>query len=108
MKRDFRSAQEICEKSIERWDKIKKRGELETSREETPRKRPNNGFDTVNYLKSKSELEIRKSKLKLKRQELQLQLGVEEKNDRGNEQLLIQNQQQNQALLKFLDKVALL
>ena len=97
---DIRTAQEIC-KLMERWSNTKKRGELQKGPEETPRKRRNNNVsDTVNYLRENS-----KSEQRLKRQELQLQRERKEHNTR-NKKLLCQTQQQNQALLMVLAKIA--
>ena len=104
---DIRSAQEIRRKSMERWSETKKR-ECDSSPDETPKRKRNNGSDTVNFLreKSESEIELRKSELELKREELELQRERENNANKRNEQLFIQCQQQSQALLMLMTKIA--
>ena len=55
-KQHIQTAQEIRKKSLERSSKTKKRGELETSLDKTPKKNQNNEFDTENYLRGKLEV----------------------------------------------------
>ena len=52
---------------MERWSETKKR-ECDSSPDETPKRKRNNGSDTVNFLREKleSEIELRKSELELK------------------------------------------
>ena len=104
---DIRSAQEIRRKSMERWSETKKH-ECDSSPDETPKRKRNNGSDTVNFLreKSESEIELRKSEFELKREELELQRERENNANRRNEQLFIQCQQQSQALLMLMTKIA--
>lgn len=104
---DLKSAQDIRQKSMERWSETRKRSP-ETSPDETPKRKRKSGSETVTYLREKSEaeLEVRKSEIELRREELQLQRERERSNNTRNEQFMLQSQQQNQTILMLIAKIA--
>ena len=97
----------IRRKSLETFSESKK-CESESSDLDVPVKRRNNGNETVSFLreKSQSNYEIRNKEFELKQQELELQKQREENANQCFEQLILQSQQQNQALMLFIAKLA--
>ena len=105
-----KAAQSIRRKSLETWSQSKKRESESSDIDEiaSPKRTRNNGNETVNFLREKSlaENEFRNKELELKQQELDLMKQKEENANQRFEQLIHQSQQQNQALMFFMAKMA--
>ena len=103
-----KSAENIRFRAMERLTEIKKR-ESSSGEEETPRKQPrSSGSDTISYLREKSEKDftLREQELVLREKELVLHNRRQELNEAQLSQMAKQSQQQTDALMLLIRKIA--
>lgn len=109
LQEERKSADAIRRRSMQRLGEMRKSESSDDLEDAvTPKRRKNNGSDTVNYLREKSstEMEIRKEELALKKEELAFQIQRDQKSNDRCEQMIQQNQRQAEALLLLMAKLA--
>ena len=108
LEEDKESADSIRRRSLERMSETRKRESSdETFETSTPAKSRNNGSETVNFLREKSERdsEYKMQELDIRKQELLLRQKQEESSRQQTQLLMQQQQQQSQALLLLIQKL---
>lgn len=105
---DQKSADSIRRKSLETWHQTRKRESCESENDLTPKRRRNNGNETLEFLREKSQndVNIREQELAVKKEEIELQRLREDNANKRYEAMMLQAQQQNQALMMLLSKMA--
>ena len=107
LKAEEASADSIRGRSMERMSETRKR-EKSPEDSPTPRKTRNNGNNTVNFLRERNERDnhFKTEELELRKKELEMREKQDEANRPQTEFLIQQGQQQNQALMMLIARLA--
>ena len=101
-------AKNIRQQCMETWSESKKRAASDTDVPDAIKRKRNNGNETIDYLREKSQkdLEIKQQELELKQKELDFQREKERVVNNRTEHIFAQFQRHNEQMLALFAKLA--